>query len=73
MFKIDDVFNWFITEGMGNTLQDLKDICEERTMYIKDGLISGYNLGECLRNVYGNEEEVDYIWSKILRDIRILD
>ena len=65
--KVEKVINWFITEGMDQAAQDLKNMCIEVVF------MSHINMRKFFESIYGTEEESNYMFYSMLGDIEVLD
>ena len=65
--KVENVIDWFITEGMDQAAQDLKEKCIEVEFMSHD------NMQRFFESIYGTEEESNYMFDSMLGDIEVLD
>ena len=65
--KVEKVINWFITEGMDQAAQDLKEMC------IEVEFMSHFNMQRFFEYIYDTEEESNYMFGSMLCDVEELD
>ena len=64
--KVENVIDWFITEGMDQAAQDLKEKCIEVEFMSHD------NMQIFFESIYGDKGESNYMFDSMLCDIEYL-
>ena len=63
VMKVEKVINWFITEGMSQVAQELKNMC----IFVES--MSVLNMQMFFETVYDTEDEAEYMLNEMLHDI----